>query len=41
LPIGIDARSVMRHRTNLMVKLEVRAVAEHAQLASKAAMSKF
>jgi FixJ family two-component response regulator len=34
--IGIDERSVKRHRTSLMAKLQVGSVAELAQLAAKA-----
>jgi FixJ family two-component response regulator len=34
--MGIDERSVKRHRTSLMAKLQVRSVAELAQLAVKA-----
>ena len=34
--LGIDERSVKRHRTNLMRKLEVRSVAELTQLSIEA-----
>jgi two-component system response regulator FixJ len=34
--LGIDERSVKRHRTSLMAKLQVRSVAELAQLAAEA-----
>ena len=36
--LGIDERSVKRHRSNLMTKLAVRSVAEIAQLVSDAGM---
>ena len=38
--LGIDERSVKRHRTNLMGKLEVKSVAELAHLAVEAGVSK-
>jgi FixJ family two-component response regulator len=34
--LGIHERSVKRHRTHLMAKLQVRSVAEVAQLAAEA-----
>ena len=37
--LGIDERSVKRHRTSIMAKLEVRSVAELARLAERAGVS--